>query len=146
MNDYRISEVASLLKVTPATIRNYVNTFADFLSIESTQKTGKRFNHRDVTVLTEVIRLLRAGHTYDQVPDLLPAQVEVVDDQRFQEPPATPQEPISAIQTLELMEYIDHMLEQQRETYNQTIAAKDQLIERLESELERARRPWWRRW
>jgi hypothetical protein len=50
------------------------------------------------------------------------------------------------------MEYITRLLDQQQETHQVTINAKDETIqvlkadnERLRSNLERARLPWWKR-
>ena len=148
-DDLRITEVAKQLGVTPNTIRTYLKHFSIFLSPSALRKTQKRFTQRDIHILGLVYNHLREGLTYDQVPPLLPSPAEVVDI------PEEPQEPPGQTTALQPTEYLDQLmaiLEQQRETYQETIGAKDETIqvlrsenERLRDELERSRLPWWKR-
>ena len=142
----RIGDTAKMLGVTTATIRNWLSIGDEYFSESASRTTGKRFTPSDIQQLQTIKSLLADGLTYEDIPTRLspaPQVVEILDD--HQEPPTTNQDATSALQTLELMQYINDMLDQQRETYNQTINAKDETIQVLKDEIERLRRPWWKR-
>ena len=146
MRNAKIGDVATDLDVSLQTVRNWLKLGDEYFSESATRPTGKRFTPSDIQQLQTIKSLLADGLTYEDIPTRLspaPQVVEILDD--HQEPPTTNQDATSALQTLELMQYINDMLEQQQKTYNQTINAKDETIQVLKDEIERLRRPWWKR-
>jgi len=155
--DLRISETADQVGVTPATIRNYVNTFGEYLSPSATQDTRKRFTPRDVATLKEIRRLVKSGFPYYDIPDQLPARGVVVEETATVEGPQLEPEPPDH-ETPSAMEKFNPLAEFYK-MHRETIETKDELIaelrkdkermenriENLENQIKESRRPWWRR-
>lgn len=60
-------QVAELLEVTGATLRNYVKWFGGFLSEGANVARGRGFSGRDVAVLTHARQLLQSGLRWENV-------------------------------------------------------------------------------
>lgn len=60
-------QVAELLEVTGATLRNYVKWFGNFLSGGANVARGRGFSSRDVAVLTHARQLLQSGLKWENV-------------------------------------------------------------------------------
>jgi DNA-binding transcriptional MerR regulator len=60
-------QVAELLEVTGATLRNYVKWFSGFLSDGANVARGRSFSSRDVAVLTNARQLLQSGLKWENV-------------------------------------------------------------------------------
>ena len=150
----KIGDVAANLGVSLQTVRNWLKIGDEFFSENATRSTGKRFTPGDIQQLQRIQSLIADGLIYEDIPAKLkpsPQVVEVIEEAP-QEPPGTPRNGANSIQTLDLMESIERLLEHQRETYQETISAKDETIEvlkdeneRLRRERDRARLPWWKR-
>lgn len=69
--DLRAGQVAQLMDISGASLRNYVKWFAQFLSDDATKGTGRYFSATDLSVLEEARRLLRAGWKVDEVSEEL---------------------------------------------------------------------------
>ena len=146
----KIGDVASSLGVSLQTIRNWLKVGGEFFSQNATKTTGKRFTPADIQQMQRIKSLLAEGLTFEDIPARLPAAPQVVDDIPKEQPDQ--QEPSNALQPTEYLDQLMAILEQQRETYQETIGAKDETIqvlrsenERLRDELERSRLPWWKR-
>jgi len=156
-----ITQTAELFGVTRATIRNRVKRFGEFLSITATRKNGKRFNHDDIRVLHLIHDMKNTGMREPEILLELPeaierdkrlADVEILDNDIPQDTPQEPQEQPQSIQTVDLMQDVMRLLEQQENTFQQVISSKDEMIqelkadkEKLQNQLDDARRPWWRK-
>jgi len=157
MTNLRISEAADKIGITPSTVRNYVNQFGNLLSESATRPTRKRFNPTDMKVLTEINELLRSGLTYAETADRMPAKPEIVDDTTVDQEEIPPRHPGAVdydqqLVPMEFIEQIQQLLQQQHDTYKETINAKNELIDELkkdkakmEEEISKMRRQWWRR-
>ena len=144
----RIKDVATQLECSTQTIRNYLKIGDQFFSERATAKTRKRFDDGDIRQLQTIKSLLDDGLTYDQIPDRLTPAPRVVDVGHEPDPNPEPP-PEDAPPTTSAL----------AKRYEQTIAAQQQTIvlqndyidhlksenERLRSELDDARLPWWRR-
>lgn len=64
-------QVAELLEVTGATLRNYVKWFGVFLSREANVARGRSFSSRDLAVLTNARQLLQSGLKWKNVRSAL---------------------------------------------------------------------------
>lgn len=151
-----IGQTASQLQVTNATIRNWVNIYGpSHLSADAQRKTGKRFTPEDVSVLRKVQQLLAGGLTYDQVLENMPKTPEVLPERPETGEKQPPEDEIPAtgqLQTIDLMERVYSMLEQQQQQFQVTLDAKDELIselkqdkQRLQDEITQLKKPWYRR-
>jgi len=67
----RAGQVAKLMDISGASLRNYVKWFSQFLSEEATKDTGRFFSQTDLSFLQEARRLLRAGWKVEQVTEEL---------------------------------------------------------------------------
>jgi DNA-binding transcriptional MerR regulator len=148
-----IGEVSRVLSVTTVTIRNYINILGDrFLSAESTRKTGKRFSAGDTATLQKFHTLLSEGVTYEKALERLPTIPEIVENTTgsAEEPAGEPSQ--SAIQTLDILEKFQALLQLQQEQNQKTIQAKDEHIEtlkaenlRLQEEVNQLKKPWFKK-
>ena len=141
----KIGDVAHGLEVSLQTVRNWLKMGDEYFSQNATKTTGKRFTPADIQQLQRIKSLLGEGLTFEDIPARLPAFPQVVD---HQDPP----EQTAAIQPTEYLDQLMAILDQQAQTYQVTISAKDETIqvlrsenERLRDELERSRLPWWKR-
>ena len=150
----KIGDVADHLGVTLQTVRNWLKIGDVYFSHSATRTTGKRFTTSDITQFEAIKELRAGGLNIDEIASRLSPAPQLVEDvgDTSPEPPTTPQDATSAIQTLELMQYVNELLEQQREAFQPTIDAKNELIRelrndknRLQDELNRLRLPWWQR-
>jgi DNA-binding transcriptional MerR regulator len=146
-----IGETAKMFNVTPASVRNWVNLLGEHLSPDARRQTGKRFTPEDVSTLNRFHSLVSSGMTWNQAVQLLPETPEVLEPEQ---PPAE-DEPrtTSALQTLELLERFQSMLEFQNQQHHETLQAKNEHIEtlkaeneRLRSEVQQLKKPFWKRW
>ena len=143
MRNTKIGDVATDLDVSLQTVRNWLKLGDEYFSESATRQTGKRFAPSDIQQLQTIKSLLADGLTYEDIPTRLspaPQVVEILDD--HQEPPTTNQDATSALQLIELTQYV---IDQQKETFQVTLDAKDETIQVLKDEIERLRRPWWKR-
>jgi len=149
----RIGDTAAMLGVHPATVRNWLKLGDEFFSSNATKTTGKRFTPQDIEQLKRIQSLLDEGFRYEDIPARLPVPevFEVIEDTP-PEAPGPSQTNANAMQPTEYLERFQAILEQQHETHQEAIRAKDETIqvlkdenERLRADLERARRPWWKR-
>ena len=152
-------DVASLLDVSTATIRNYVERFGKYLSDSAKRKRSKRFSDKDIEVLKRVAYLLRKGLTYADVLDVFesePVEGEILDyDIPEPEPQPTKPEPEPEVkdnQEIAPLEFFDSLVEQLTDQHKREIEAKDDLIQelrsdkrRLQEQLDQTKKPWWKR-
>jgi len=158
MSEYakRIGEVADILKVSLQTVRNWLNLGEEFFTEAATRQHGKRFTAADLDQLKRIQNLLSEGFKLDQIKTMLPAAPQIVDVIEDPPPRATDQQPtsqVNALETIDIFEQVQQLLKQQQENHQVTINAKDETIavlqdenERLRDEVERLKRPWWKRW
>jgi len=142
----RPGDAADIIGVTTPTLRNYSIQFADYLSEGTQSRTLKRYTDDDILILHYAKSQLDDGFTYEQVRDQLqdrPLIGEVLEDDWQPEPEPEPDpdlgsEPDRQLQTLEYIKIIV-------DSTTATIQAKDDQIEYLKAEIERLRKPWYKR-
>jgi len=141
------SDVARQLGVTPATIRNYAQKFANHLSPEAAPAPGhvRRFGDDDVALLSQAKTLLRNGLTYAQADERL----AVMDPASMPPPPEGPGAalvPADAVRMI-VAPYVaerDRVLAERDALLDEVRELRERVGE-LAGRLAEQRRPWWRR-
>jgi DNA-binding transcriptional MerR regulator len=154
-------EVAALLDVSTATIRNYVDRFGEYLSDPAKRSRGKRFSEDDIKILQKIAHLLRQGLRYAEVKEVFesePIEGEILEADDFEpipEPEPEPEpEPQQSDQRGDIapLEFFDSLVDQLTDQHKREIEAKDDLIrelrsdkQRLQEQLDQLKKPWWQR-
>jgi len=141
------SEVAHQLGVTPATIRNYAQKFANHLSPEAAPEPGhvRQFNDDDVALLSQAKTLLRNGLTYAQADERL-AVIDVASMPPPPQAPGTAMVPADSVRLI-VQPYIqerDRVLAE-RDTALARVAELERQVGELAGRLAEQRRTWWQR-
>jgi len=151
----RITDLAKDLGVTLQTVRNYTKYFSDYLSSSAVKAAGKRYTVKDVEILTRVNQLRNDGFGYADIMEKLPPIVEILEDGPQEQGTQGQRDNPNAIQLNDILP----ILEQQANSYQETIKAKDETIRKqdetidelkkdksfLQDELKRKRRWSWNR-
>lgn len=152
----KIGQAAKILSVSTTTIRNYLKFGNQYFSESATRQKGKNISSWDLNQLEEIQRLLGEGVKFDQVPQHL---APIPDTIELEEPEFISPEPTQESSALITRNLIDQI----HQVYKLTLDAKDaqitanaaQLAEQktasdariaeLKAELERERRPWFKK-
>lgn len=139
-------EIAKMLGITTATVRNYVKEFREFLSPAATAETNRRFTPEDIKVLRVASELLREGFNYPEVRERLnerlPMEGEIFEGEPEPETPPPPETPQSIL-PLEFFSQFVEQLNAQHQAHLETLKEEN---ERLRAELNYARLPFFVKW
>lgn len=157
---YSTSQLAELLSLTAASVRNYTHKFSrHLLPAARPGQPRRRFTIQDVRILACARAMLAAGLTYAEVDQRLDEGVtalmfefgiELPDLELEPEPqPEQPAGPLVSAEQLRMwLSPLQRALEEWRSIAEERridLERKEAEIQRLREELERQRRPWWRR-
>ncbi len=134
----KIGQAAKILSVSTTTIRNYLKFGNQFFSESATRQKGKNITSWDLNQLEEIQRLLGEGVKFDQIPEHL---APIPDTIELEEPGFISPEPTQDNSALITQTLIDQI----HQVYQLTLDTKDAQIADLKAELERERRPWFRK-
>ena len=142
-----IGEIARILDTTTATIRNRIKKFGPYLSPSARKRTGKRFTRQDLETLRTIQGYIEGGLSLDEIPEHLTLTPEIVHGQdeipTFEDWQPTNE---SAISLPQVMDFVQQALDNQADQHQREIDALNRLIEKLETDLETARKPFWQFW
>jgi len=141
----KIGQAAKILSVSTTTIRNYLKFGDQYFSESATRQKGKNISSWDLNQLEEIQRLLGGGVKFDQIPGHVAPIPETI---QLEEPEFISPEPAqenSALITPNLIEQIHQVYQLTLEAKDAQITDKDARIAELKAELERERRPWFRK-
>ena len=101
--DYKSSHVQRLFSVSPETVRNWSEEFAEYLSVTATPGTGRHriFTHEDMEVFALIAELKEKGLTYTDI------HAALKNNQRGEIPPML----VNQVQELQLALQVDQAQE-----------------------------------
>jgi len=142
----KIGETARIIDVSTATIRNYVKAFEPYFSETAKRKHGKNFTNQDIQTLRTIRQHLDNGLTYEETAEYLTFTPEIIhgqEDPTFFESAAVANE--NAITLPQVADFVQQAIDNAAAQHQREIDALNRLIEKLETDLENARKPWWKR-
>jgi len=149
---YTPKQVQEMLTLPPSTLRRYASLYKDFLSQEARQPR-RNYTEQDINVIAHIKDLSAKRLTVEEIHEQLQTVIlfgddDITNDQakpvEDQPRPRQERQPENT-RAIQPVEFFQNMIAELTAQHEQTLAAKDQHIDYLESEIKRLRTPWYKR-